>query len=233
MTIDINNKRDSIIFATIMTVFVASIIIVIILGIWGITVHSSQQFDTEDITPSIISEWECFKGHKRVPGAEYAFDYNHDVKAGSMEIQYNIPYEFPICITEDFVDMNFGITVWSYGGYHPDDFAGSYMTLYQPKSKKGGLIDITWDDGVAAEGRPCSTMMYTAFFDIVGGGPIILESNHLPSVITDNADYSYLLEPEPTPDLGKWVDVSVFSSWEGCPDPNQKFKLILAHYYMF
>ncbi|MHA2392600.1 MAG: hypothetical protein ACXAEX_11710 [Promethearchaeota archaeon] len=101
------------------------------------------------------------------------------------------------------------------------------MVLYQPKSDLGGLIGITWDEGIAD--IPFSTMKYTASFDIMGGGPIILESNHLPDVNTIGADYPFILEAEPTPDLGKWVHVGVYSSWEGCPDANQKFKLILAH----
>ncbi|MHA1886357.1 MAG: hypothetical protein ACW96S_14980 [Promethearchaeota archaeon] len=238
MTIDFSKKRYSIILAGILLAFVASIIIVIALGIGDFKTHSNQEFETfnrgpsldmsVDMAPSIIYYEECFKERQLVPGAEVAFELNHDVEPGWMEVQYDIPYEFPICITEDYVDQNFGITVWSYGGYHPDDLGGNYMVLYQPKTGKGGILDITWEESL--EELPCSTTIFTASFDIVGGGPIILESNHLPQVIT-NADYPFLLEAEPTCNLDKWVHVGVFSSWAGCDDVNQKFKLILVHYH--
>lgn len=234
---DFGNKRYSLIFAGILITFIASIIIVIALGMGDFDMHSSQEFKSyndrlpvdmsKNLTPTIINYEDCFIKHRIVLGAEIAFDLCHDVEAGWMEVTYDIPYEFPISITEEYVDQNFDITVRSYGGYHPDDFGGSFMTIYQPKTNMGGILEITWDDGMAD--TPLSTMKYTASFDIVGGGPIILESNHLPDISTIGAEYSFILEAEPTPDLGKWVHVGVYSSWEGCHDANQKFKLILAH----
>lgn len=234
---DFSNKRYSLIFAGILITFVASIIIVIALGIGGFDMHSSREFESyndrlsidmsKNLTPTIINYEEGFIEHRIVPGAELAFDLCHDVEAGWMEVTYDIPYEFPISITEEYVDQYFDITVRSYGGYHPDDFGGSYLALYQPKTGKGGLIEVTWDEGMID--MPFSTMKYTASFDIIGENPIILESNHLPDVYTTGAEYPFILEAEPTPDLGKWVHVGVFSSWEGCHEVNQKFKLILAH----
>jgi hypothetical protein len=229
MTIDFSNKRNTTIFAAVLLIFAASIIFVIVLGIWDFNMHSTPDFESGDQTSTSVDDWECIKEHPFVPGAQIAFDINHDVKAGWMEIQYDIPFELPICLTEEYVDQNFQITVWSYGGYHPDDLANNYMALYQPKTGKGGLIEITWDNGMAAEG--CATMIYSASFDIVGGSDIIFDSNHLPSVITNGADQDFIVEAEPTMNLDKWVDISVFSSWAGCRDPNQEFKLILAQDY--
>lgn len=238
MKIDFSNKRYSIILAGILIAFIASITTVIILGLRGFEVHSFYKTESiymgkphDELTQNntMFSLEECVREHQLVPGAEVAFEIRHDVAAGWVNIDYNIPYEFPICITEEYVDLNFDITVWSYGGYTPDILGINYMVLYQPKTGKGGILDITWDDGV--QKFPCSAMEYSASFDIIGGEPIVLESNHLPDIINDDPDFTFLLEAEPTPDLCKWVHVGVFSSWEGCPDANQKFKLILAHYH--
>ncbi|MHA2392599.1 MAG: hypothetical protein ACXAEX_11705 [Promethearchaeota archaeon] len=105
MTMDFSNKRYSIIFAGILITFVASIIIVIALGIGGFNIHSSEEFDSnndsfsidmsKNSTPTIFNYEECFIEHRIVPGAELAFDLCHDVEAGWMEVTYNIPYEFP------------------------------------------------------------------------------------------------------------------------------------------
>lgn len=238
MKIDFRNKRYSIILAGILIAFIASITTVIILGLRGFEVHSFYKVEStymekphDELTQNIImtSLEECSREHQLVPGAEVAFDIGHDVAAGWVNIDYNVPYEFPISITEDYIDLNFDITVSSYGGYTPDTLGINYMVLYQPKTGKGGILDITWDEGV--QSLPYSTMEYSASFDIMGEEPIVLESNHLPDIINGDPDFTFLLEAEPTPDLGKWVHVGVFSSWEGCPDPNQKFKLILAHYH--
>ena len=126
MIIDFDNKRDTIIFATIITTFIIAIFIVIVLGFWGLIVYSPNELDSEGRTFEVSKYGECSKEHSLVPGAENAFGYNHDVEAGWMEVWYNIPSQFPICITEDYIDQYFDITVYSYGGYHPDDFGDNY-----------------------------------------------------------------------------------------------------------
>lgn len=240
MKIDFDNKKHSIIFVVLLMAFTASIITVIILGVRGSemlsfnkieSLYIGRQMDelTQKNHKTIFSK-EYSTEHKFVPGAERALGIRHDVAPGWIKVDYNIPYELPITLTEDYIDENFDITVWSYGGYTPDDLGINYMVVYQPKTRKGGLIDITWSDPTPL--NPCCAVEYSASFDIHEADYILLESNHLPDVINEDPDYTFVLEEvEPTPNLCKWVDIAVFSSWEGCPRPNQKFKLILAHYH--
>jgi hypothetical protein len=238
--IDFSNKRYSITFIGFLIAIIASIIAVIILGLRGFEVSSYNKVEslylvngidelTQESYKEIFPE-RCSREHQFVPGAEIALGINHDVAPGWVKFDYNIPYELPICLTEDYVDQNFELKMWSYGGYAPDELGVNYMVIYQPKSGKGGIIDITWNEDGTVD--PCYTTQYSASFDIISGNDILLDSNHLPYVINEDPDYTFKVEEvEPTPDLGKWVDIAIFSSWEGCPEPNQKFKLILAHYH--
>jgi hypothetical protein len=238
--IDFDNKKHSIIYGALLMAFIASIITVIILGLRGSEMLFFNKIESlyigrnmEDLTQKdhkMIFPNGYSREHKFVPGAERALGIRHDVAPGWVKVDYNIPYELPICLTEDYIDQYFDLSVISYGGYTPDDLGINYLVAYQPKTGKGGLIDITWSEGTLM--NPSSTMEYSASFDIVGADSILLDSNHLPNVINEDPNYTFFVEEvEPTPNLCKWVDIGVFSSWKGCPDQNQKFKLILAHYH--
>jgi len=155
-----------------------------------------------------------------------------DVEAGKMCADCQIPDLLPICITEDWVDANIFLSVFSYGGYHPDDMGCDVLRLIQDKTGIVGIIDITWDCGVLYEcpATGCIGMLYTASFNIRCGGPIMFESNHLPTVCNCPGDdcWCWIVDGCPSPDLDKWVRASICTAWAGCGDEDQKFKLILA-----
>jgi hypothetical protein len=233
-------SRFSKIIAGILLGFVASLIIVLALGVGGFQVFSHSNvspismggpINTAGNTPPEIPPiegdvWEFFP----VPGAEGCYDVRHDTEAGRMYVDYNIPEVFPLCITEAYIDANFGLKVYSFGGYHPDDMGMNYMFINQPKTQLGGAVEITWKDcGTVVGPLGCLTEMYVASFDLVDG-PIQIDSNHLPDPVdVDGCDCSFLLDCPPSNDLGKWVYVTIITSWEGCHDLDQKFQLILAH----
>ncbi|MHA2039062.1 MAG: hypothetical protein ACW972_07725 [Promethearchaeota archaeon] len=162
-----------------------------------------------------------------VLGAEIASEFCIDTEPGVMFVDYQIPDTLPLCITEDWLDSNLNITVWSYGGYTPDDTRMNSLAIYQPKTKLGGCVEIEWID-LGPRGPDCVYLGYAADFVLVD--PIQIDSNHLPDVtFTGNADWNWLCDGIPSPDLDKWVFMSIISSWEGCQRDDQKFKLILAH----
>jgi len=245
MDIDTEDKivltRFSKIIAGILFAFAASLIIVLALGVGGFKVYSHSGVSpinmatpinaagsTPPEIPPIEGEvWEFFP----VPGAEGCFDVCHDTVPGFMMVDYDIPEVFPLCLTEAYIDANFGLKVFSYGGYHPDLTGVNMMWIGQPKTGLGGAVKITWDCGEPAicPETGCEGMIYTASFDLVDG-PIMLDSNHLPSVVcVEGCDIPWMLDCPPSPHLNKWVFVTIITSWEGCHDIDQKFQLILAH----
>ena len=244
MDIDTEDKivltRFSKIIAGILFAFAVSLIIVLALGVGGFKVYSHSGVspinmatpinaagNTPPEIPPIEGEvWEFFP----VPGAEGAFDLCHDTEAGVMYVDYDIPEVFPLCITEAYVDANFGLKVFSFGGYHPEELGYNMLNIYQPKTGLGGAIAITWTEiGTVLGPLGCETVLYEASFDLVDG-PIQLDSNHLPDPLTvEGVDSDFVIDCPPSPNLGKWVFVTIITSWEGCHDMDQKFKLILVH----
>ncbi len=231
--------RFSKIIAGILLGFFASLIIVLALGVGfqlfshsgAVPMNLATPINTVgDTSPKLAPTegdvWEFFP----VPGAEGCFDVCHDTEAGIMYVDYDIPEVFPLCITEEYIDANFGLKVWSFGGYHPDDMGMNMMTIYQPKTGLGGAVAITWTDcGTVLGPLGCETVLYVASFDLVDG-PIQIDSNHLPQpVCVEGCDCPFVLDCPPSPNLNKWVYVTIITSWEGCHDIDQKFKLILAH----
>ena len=110
------------------------------------------------------------------------------------------------------------------------------MTICQPKTGLGGLVAIDWvhtQEICTIPGAPCEGCLvdyYTAIFTICGGDEIQVDSNHLPGLLVMNgADWEWLIDGCPSPDLDKWVNVNVLTSWEGCHREDQKFKLIWIH----
>ena len=166
--------------------------------------------------------------------AEIAADFCIDTDPGGMIVTYLIPDTLPLCITEDYLDSNFAITVWSYGGYHPEDGGMNAMSIMQQKTGLGGCVEILWEyshsfvcDVPAAPCYGCLIDVYVA--DFVLQDPIQIDSNHLPNVIMQGADWTTLCDGVPSDNLNKWVHLALITSWEGCQEYDQKFKLILAH----
>jgi len=177
-----------------------------------------------------------FLKNEEVLVAELTADYCIDTDPGFMVVVYDIPDVLPLCITEDYLDSNFGITVMTYGGYAPDGIG--YLAISQPKTGLGGLVAISWvyvgsflcdePDMVCYE---CYVDVYVA--DFILPDPIQIDSNHLPAVHSYGTDWETMIDDVPSPDLGKWVNLAILSSWEGCDDTDQKFQLILAHIIYF
>ena len=167
--------------------------------------------------------------------AEGANDYWIDTVPGVMFVNYNIPEVLPLCLSEEYINANFDITVVSYGGYHPDDAGVNEMYICQPKTEMGGIVMIDWDETSFICQDPekpcygCEVYKYEAVFTLPDG-PIQLDSNHLPTIIADGADCEWWCDGTPSPNLNKWVCVSVVTSWEGCHEIDQKFTLIWIHY---
>lgn len=166
--------------------------------------------------------------------AEIAADFCIDTDPGAMVVLYDLPETLPLCITEDYLDSNFGITILSYGGYHPEDGGINAMTIYQPKTGKGGIVCIDW---VYVGSFVCDNpdlICYGCLVDVweadfILPDPIQIDSNHLPMVATAGADWTTLCDGVPSDNLNKFVMLGIISSWEGCDEYDQKFKLILAH----
>ncbi|MFX1387117.1 MAG: hypothetical protein ACFE9M_07885 [Promethearchaeota archaeon] len=166
--------------------------------------------------------------------AEIASEFCVDTEPGFMVVVYDIPDTLPLCITEEYLDLNFGITVMSYGGYHPEDGGMNVLGIAQPKTNIFGCVLIEWIYVGSFEcmdpAMPCYGCMVDVYVaDFVLCEPIQLDSNHLPDVYTFGADWATLCDGIPSEPLNKWVHLSFISSWEGCHEYDQKFKLILAH----
>jgi len=215
------------------------VLVVIMLGV-GFNNSSKENFKISEIGSPIIADpnyFGCNRSEenlfeiKTLPVAECAADYCIDTEAGFMIVQYDIPDVLPLCITEEYLDSNFGITVLSYGGYHPDGMGG--MSIYQPKTELGGFVGIEWcyvgsflceNPELACYG--CYVDAYVA--DFVLPEPIQIDSNHLPDVYTSGADWTTMIDDPVSCNLDKWVQLCLCTGWEGCEKPDQKFQLILA-----
>ena len=185
--------------------------------------QSSEVKGSEDQTPEdensemFISDFESLDvatglGQGDVLVAESCDWPCLDVEAGSISLYDGyFPDTLPICVTNDWLADKY-VTVAVYGGYVPID--GQIM-LNQPKTGKGGAINIIW--GPAEDcGCPCGAVLYTASFSV--DEPIVLDSNHLPAVcvpgcaIVDGPD-----------ELGKRVCACVCTLWTGCDSQDQQF----------
>jgi hypothetical protein len=186
------------------------------------------------ISETWFSEMNSVSKNNDVSVAECAADFCIDTEPGIMVVDYTIPDTLPLCITEDYIDSNFDITVLSYGGYHPEEGGLNYMNLMQPKTGLGGCVGIDWVylgsflcDNPDFVCYGCYVDLYAA--DFILADPIQIDSNHLPVVFTQGADWDTLCDGLPSDYLNKWVHLCLSTSWEGCHENDQKFKLILAH----
>lgn len=167
--------------------------------------------------------------------AELASEFCIDTDPGALIVEYEIPDTLPLCISEEYLDSNLNITVLSFGGYSPDDTMMNSLAIAQTKTGKGGCVEIIWDNigsfvcpNQESPCYDCRVEVWVADYVLVD--PIQIESNHLPVITyTGDADWNWMCDVIPSDDLNKWVYISIVSSWEGCHQNDQKFKLILAH----
>ena len=141
-----------------------------------------------------------------------------DVEAGSIDIVSAVlpdpeVDELPICITQDYLD-NYGMIVAVKGGYTPVSGA---IHIFQNKYCLQGVVEIVWTE---VETICCTTTWEASL--VLTDGNICLESNQLPTV----GDDFCISGPD---DLDKDVWMLVCSTWSGCDQPDQIFKIILAH----
>jgi hypothetical protein len=239
------NRLLKILNLTVLT-SVVIVLVVIMLGV-GFRSSSEQNYKTSGIGSPIVADpnligYNCSEenlfNNKGLPIAECASDYCIDTQAGIMVVEYNIPDCLPLCITQDYLNNNFGITVYSYGGYHPDPDAFGGMCIYQPKTGLGGFVGITWSEPtIVACDNPdlpcygCDVYVYNAVFTL--NDPIQIDSNHLPTVYTSGADWTTLCDGVPSGNLNKFVNLALCTGWEGCDKQDQKFQLILAQICYF
>ena len=116
----------------------------------GAPVISDPSIIGNDVTGNDISEESYMEielsvsENSNVLVAEIAADFCIDTEPGALVVIYDIPDTLPLAITEDYLDSNFGITVYSYGGYHPEDGGVNALSIYQPKTGLGGIVRIEW-----------------------------------------------------------------------------------------
>jgi hypothetical protein len=158
-----------------------------------------------------------------VPVAEKFSELGVDTESGTVDIVLNVE-TLPLCLTDNNVNDYITLTAESYGGYEP---TGGLMTVKQDKADwwgYQGLIDVDWKKTGCT---PCGIIEWTATLDVVG--VISLDSNHLPVVTGGDLEDGW----RPSDPLDKMVDICVSTNWEGCPWPDQKFKIILAQKSFF
>ncbi len=200
----------------------------------GLPIISEPRGSGNKISETFLLDKFSVSKNNDVSVAECAADFCVDTEPGVMIVNYDIPDVLPLCITEEYIDSNFDITVASYGGYHPDDEGMSTMTIMQPKTGLGGCVGIEWVylgsflcDNPEMICYGCYVNVYAA--DFVLADPIQIDSNHLPVVFSQGADWDTLCDGLPSDYLNKWVHLCLSTAWEGCHENDQKFKLILAH----
>ncbi|MFX0037241.1 MAG: hypothetical protein ACFE9I_16580 [Candidatus Hermodarchaeota archaeon] len=230
MKIDDSNKTYLIIIAGILTLTVLSIFVIIAKGIGG-----QLEFNLNDSNPNNgiypLNKREKFAENngniELVTVPEKSMFGPYDTEPGMMEIfgQYLPEDPLPLKITNEYLD-DYWVAVGTYGGY---TWVSGYIKVMQAKSDENiwhnivGYITVT---ATEIEG-PHGWTVYNLTFSIDGNHPIILDSNHPP--VSPLGDF-WVEGPE---DLDKWVWLKVYTVWEGCPLPEQKFMVILLKKNIF
>jgi hypothetical protein len=148
----------------------------------------------------LVPESGCLGRFDTVPGKLFVVGSNPPTGA------------LPLCITNDWLE-HYNVTVRSIGGY---SFKYGAIFLNQLKGGKcfEGIINVYKIAEIPVPGCPCAVDYVLGFTTL---NPICLDSNHLPEGF------------DQTPTLGKWVDACYCTTWEGCHEDYQEFKVILAH----
>ncbi|MCK4383064.1 MAG: hypothetical protein KAW66_07215 [Candidatus Lokiarchaeota archaeon] len=174
-------------------------------------IKSSSETTGEEFSDAVISgSWD-------VPVLEIGSVCDLDTEVGTLEIvSANLPVDpLPLCLTQDWLDQWYVIAE-SYGGY---EFLGGYMVIKQ-KALPDQFIQIV----KLEEFFNHPYMEYKLGFQLMDPDhPIVLESNHVPTII---GDWFCVI---PDKELDKRVDLCFVTTWTGCFQPDQEFLVILAH----
>lgn len=174
-------------------------------------IRSSSETTGEEFSDAVISgSWD-------VPVLEIGSVSDLDTEVGTLEIVRQVlPTDpLPLCIDQDWLDQ-WVILVESYGGY---EFLGGYMVIKQ-KDIPDQFIQIVKLD----EFFNHPYMEYKLGFQLMDPDhPIVLESNHVPTIL---GDWFAVI---PDKELDKRVDLCFVTTWTGCFQPDQEFLVILAH----
>jgi len=174
-------------------------------------IRTSSENTEEDFSEVAISE------SSDVPVLEMGSVCGLDTEAGTLEIVREVlPQDpLPLCLDQAYLDQ-WGIMVQSYGGY---EFEGGIMVIKQKDIpdqfiqivKLGEYFNHPYAD------------IHLGFQLMDPTHPIVLESNHVPTII---GDWFCVI---PDKELDKRVDLCFVTTWTGCFLPDQEFLVILAH----
>ena len=174
-------------------------------------IKTSSETTGEEFSDAVISgSWD-------VPVLEIGSVCDLDTEVGTLEIVREVlPQDpLPLCITQDWLDR-WAVMVESYGGY---EFLGGVMVVKQ-KDIPDQYIQIYTKDVIFNH----PYMEYKIGFQLMDPDhPIVLESNHVPTII---GDWFCVI---PDKELDKRVDLCFVTTWTGCFQPDQEFLVILAH----
>ncbi|NVM38141.1 MAG: hypothetical protein HWN81_21285 [Candidatus Lokiarchaeota archaeon] len=174
-------------------------------------IRSSSETTEEEFSDAVIS------GLSDVPVLECGAVCDLDTEAGTLEITREVlPTEpLPLCIDQDYLNQ-WKVLVESYGGY---EFQDGLMVIEQ-KDLPDQYIRIIKVDSFFQH----PYMEYVLGFELIDPEhPIVLESNHVPTII---GDWFCVI---PDKELDKRVDLRFMTTWTGCFLPEQEFLVILAH----
>jgi len=174
-------------------------------------IRTSSENTEEDFSEAAVS------GSSDVPVLECGAVCDLDTEAGTLEIVREVlPQDpLPLCIDQAYLDQ-WAVLVQSYGGY---EFQEGLMVIKQ-KDIPDQYIQIYVKDSFFSH----PYMDYVLGFQLMDPDhPIVLESNHVPTII---GDWFCVI---PDKELGKRVDLCFVTTWTGCFLPEQEFLVILAH----
>ncbi|MHA1916281.1 MAG: hypothetical protein ACW986_14505 [Promethearchaeota archaeon] len=230
MGIESNNKRYYLIIAGILVFTVLSIFVVFALGLGGLLMFKLDDTNSNNGVFPLNSKdgFSSNTGNIEIVSVpEKAVFGPFDTEPGEIEIfdQYLPTDPLPLKITDEYLD-DYWVAVGTYGGY---TWVSGYIKVMQAKSDERiwenivGYIEIT---ATEIEG-PHGWTVYNLTFSVDGDHPIILDSNHPPD--SPLGDF-WVKGPE---DLDKWVWLKVWTTWKGCPLPEQQFMVILTQITIF
>jgi len=163
---------------------------------------------------------------------EKCADNDLDTVVGCIKvINYNVPDPLELCLHQAYLDT-WVLEFMSYGGYTP---TGGIIDVYQGdvacKRTWMGAIDLSFTGSACqCPETGCACMKYETTFTVIGD-PIMLDSNHVPDQVCEDPSvwpFNCWECDVPCGDLKKHVDLEYNMDWEGCPCPDQSFKVILA-----
>jgi len=187
---------------------------------------SSETTSSEDRSEEIITSSETIEedfseaavsGSGDVPVLECGAVRGLDTVAGTLEIVSEVLPQgpLPLCMDQAWLDK-WSVTVESYGGY---EFQNGFMVIKQ-KDIDDQYIRIVELNSYFDHPND----VYVLGFELCDPThPILIESNHVPTII---GDWFCVI---PDKELDKRVDLCFMTTWSGCFLDEQEFLVILAH----